>query len=87
VGTSRRATLGHQYIALIYERPLFIFSIAAAILECEVLAKSQILNLAVEVGLLVDRGGARRAAGENSGAKRYSKNDRFNFHGIFLSNT
>ena len=45
-----------------------------------------IRNAAGEWGLLVDqaRGGASRAAGENSRAKNYGKNDRCNIHGIFL---
>ena len=53
------------------------------------LAESQILNPAGELRLLVDqaRGGARRAAGENSGAESYGKNDRCNIHGIYFSSS
>ena len=51
------------------------------------LAESQILNPAGELGLLVDQGGARRSAGENSGAESYHKNNQHNRHGMFLSSS
>jgi hypothetical protein len=53
------------------------------------LAESQILKPAGELGLLIDpaRGGARRAAGENGSAESYGKNHRCNIHGIFLSSS
>ena len=56
-------------------------------MQCVTLAESQILETAGELGLRVDqaRGGARRATGENSGAKSYGNNNRCNFHKIFLS--
>jgi hypothetical protein len=53
------------------------------------LTEAQKLNPAGELGLLVDqaRGGAGRAAGEESGAEGYSENHRCNIHGIFLSSS
>ena len=87
--SSRCAALSYRHIKLIHERPLFIGSIATAVAHCVTLAETQILNPAGELGLLVDqaRGGARRAAGEKSGAEGYREDDRCNIHGIFLSSS
>ena len=83
------ATVQSEIGAFYWRGQCYVASLAAVGTQFVMLAESQILNPAGELGLLVDqaREGACRATGENSGAKSYGKNHRCNFHGIFLSSS
>jgi hypothetical protein len=68
---------------------LILGSIAAAVMQRVTLAESQIFKPVGELRLFVDqaRRGACRASGKKSAAEDHRKNDRRNFHGVFLSSS